>query len=305
MTDVTPLIIDAHQHVWNLERADYPWLGADLTPIDRSVGLDDVRPELRAAGVGATILVQAADSDDDTDNMLDVAHRSPEVVGVVAWVPLDDADRAAERLELLRRDPLVVGVRALTHDYPDPAWLLRREVGAGLTLLEALDVPFDFVASSHHALALIPAISQQHPALRIVIDHLAKPPLTGSPSELADWEDLLAEAAQNPCVSAKISGLYGPADDPGSWTISGMRRVVAYALDVFGSGRLMYGGDWPISVLAGGYSRVWEALSTIFRDLGAEERVGVTSETARQFYRLDPGIVHRARRLQSRVEPSA
>jgi L-fuconolactonase len=88
---VNPLVIDAHQHVWNLDRAAYGWLGPDLPAINRTIEFDEVRPELRASGVTATVLVQSADNAEDTEHMFDVAARNPEVVGVVGWLPLVSA----------------------------------------------------------------------------------------------------------------------------------------------------------------------------------------------------------------------
>ena len=116
-------IIDAHQHVWDPALARYDWLTAESAPINRAIGFDEVRPALREAGVEATVLVQAADNDEDTDVMLRTAESNPEVVAVVAYVPLEQPERAARRLAELRRNPLVVGVRNLIHDIPDPDWL--------------------------------------------------------------------------------------------------------------------------------------------------------------------------------------
>lgn len=288
------MIIDAHQHVWNLERLSYDWLGPDLAPIDRTLTMDDIRPDLRAAGVDATVLVQSADADADTDNMLELARASTEVVAVIAWIPLDDADRAAQRLAELRRDALVVGVRALTHEYADPKWILRPEVDAGLKLLVDSGVTLDIATGGSAALGLLPELSRRHPELRIVIDHLGTPPIGGSDEELAEWHELLAAAAENPLVHAKLSGLHPRSCAWPSHARELIRPVVADALDVFGPGRLMYGGDWPISVLAGGYASVWTAISGLIDELAPTERSRIFGETAAEFYRIDAGRLARA-----------
>jgi len=88
-------VIDSHLHVWDLDRADYPWLGPHLAPIDVSLGLDDVRADLRFTGVDGVVLVQAADNAEDTATMFAVADAAAEVVGVVAWAPLDDPEVTA------------------------------------------------------------------------------------------------------------------------------------------------------------------------------------------------------------------
>ncbi len=93
-----PFVIDAHLHVWDLARAVYPWLGPHLAPIDASLGIDDVRADLRAEGVDAVVLVQAADNVEDSDAMFAVADAAAEVVGVVAWTPLDNRELTERRL---------------------------------------------------------------------------------------------------------------------------------------------------------------------------------------------------------------
>ena len=288
-----PLVIDAHQHVWNLERAHYGWLGPDLAAINRTIEFDELRPELRAAGVSATVLVQSADNAQDTTAMLDVAEANPEVVGVVAWVPLERPAEAADRLAELRRNPLVVGVRTLIHDLPDPDWLLRPDVDEGLGVLEDSDVPFDLVAVLPRHLELVPILAERHPRLRIVIDHLAKPPI--GQGEWEPWWTLIARAAENPMVSAKVSGLYPPGGAATPRSLPELRPLLHRALSVFGADRLMYGGDWPICVLSGGYAAVWEDLSTLIGELTPGEQALVWGDTARSFYRIDAASLAGAR----------
>src|SRR5215831_5078364 len=115
-------VIDSHLHVWDLARADYPWLGPDLAPINVSLSIEDVREDLRLARVDGVILVQAADNAPDTQTMFAVADTAPEVLGVVAWAPLGDPDRTESRIAVLRTDPRFVGVRVLIHDMADREW---------------------------------------------------------------------------------------------------------------------------------------------------------------------------------------
>lgn len=277
------MIIDAHQHVWDLDRSPYPWLGPHVPQWNRTFTFEEVAPHLRRNGVGATVLVQSDDHDGDTDLMLEVADAHPEVVGVVVHVPLDRPDRAARRLEELRGDDRVVGVRNLIHDLPDPDWILRPEVDEGLGVLEAAGVTFDYVAVLPRHLEHVPTLVERHPDLRLVVDHLAKPPVGDPVGE--PWASLMAAAAQGPNVHAKVSGLY-PGSDMGSWTPDGVRPYVERAVELFGASRLMYGGDWPISVAAGGYDRVFAGLAEVLAELPEGDREQVWSGTARRFYRL-------------------
>ncbi|KQQ05458.1 MULTISPECIES: amidohydrolase family protein [unclassified Rathayibacter] len=283
------LVVDAHQHVWDRTKARYDWLGPDLPEIDRSIFFDELRPQLRAAGVDATVLVQSADEAADTDEMLRVAAANPEIAGVVVYVPLERPQEAHDRLAELRRDLHVVGVRNLIHDQPDPDWILRPDVDEGLGVLEAAGVPFDYVAVLPRHLAHLPVLAERHPQLSIVIDHLSKPPIGLGSDE--PWRSLIARAAENPRVVAKVSGLYSATRDAASWTTGQLVPVVEHALACFGAERLMYGGDWPVSLTAGGYARVWAALHEVTADWSEADSARLWGGTAREFYRLDESLV--------------
>lgn len=279
-------VIDAHQHVWDPTRAAYDWLGPDLAPIDGAMTFDELRPHLRRAGVDATVLVQSADNDDDTALMVDTAAAHPQIVAVVAFAPLARPQEVAEHVERFRQDTLIVGVRNLIHNIPDHEWLLRPDVDRGLGVLEDAELSFDLVSVLPEHLALVPTLTKRHPRLRIVIDHLSKPPI-GLP-EREPWRGLIEQAAESPNVFAKVSGLYSATADAGSWTPQAVRPHLSHALEVFGSERLMFGGDWPISVLAGGYDRVWDGLGELFDELPASDRADILGITAQKFYRIDP-----------------
>jgi L-fuconolactonase len=277
-------VIDAHQHVWDLDRGRYAWLTDEMSPIDRTMTQDEVLPQLRRAGVGGVVLVQAADEPEDTELMLDVAERYPQVVGVVAYVPLEHPDLVAVRLERLVSLPVVVGVRNLIHTRPDPDFLLQPGVAASLDLVAAAGLAFDVVSALPRHLELVPLLSEAHPDLRIVVDHLSRPPI--GRRDVEPWWGLIERAARSSQVSAKVSGLY-PDADRRAWSTELVRPFVERALEVFGPDRLMYGGDWPISVLAGGYQQVWEGLTPFYDALNAPERAEVLGGTARRIYRLN------------------
>lgn len=294
------MIIDAHQHVWDLQRGRYDWLGPEHGPIFRTVTEDEVLPELRACGVAGVVLVQAADDAEDTALMLATAAQHPEVVGVVGWVPLEDPDQTAARLPALADDPLVVGVRSLIHDRPEPDFLLRPEVRESLGLVAAAGLAFDVVSVLPRHLEHVPVLAAEHPELRLVVDHLSKPPI-GS-ADLEPWRTLLARAGEHPNVYAKVSGLY-PGHDPLAWSTSLLRPVVAHAVEVFGPDRLMYGGDWPVSVLAGGYTAVWAGLYPLIAELGAPAAAAVLGGTAVAVYRIDPARLAADPRVSRRGRP--
>jgi L-fucono-1,5-lactonase len=276
-------VIDAHQHFWNLEKVSYPWLTPALAPIRRTFEPPDLEPLLRAAGVDATVLVQAADSYEDTDAMLARAGAYPWIAAVVGWVPLDRPDEAAAAVERYRARPAFAGVRHLIHDDPDPDWVVQDAVIEGLGILAAADLTFDLVGVLPRHLEHVVTLAERVPGLRIVIDHLNKPKIKEKGWE--PWATLLARAAECPAVHAKVSGLNTAADRE-HWTAADLRPYVEHALEVFGPRRLMFGSDWPVANLAGDYAKVWRETNAVLADLPEPDRAAVFGETARDFYRI-------------------
>ncbi len=285
-------VIDAHQHVWDLSRSRYDWLDSELAPLDRTIEIDELLPSLRRAGVDGTVMVQSADTYEDTELMLEVAAAHSVVVAVVAYVPLDRPAEVAGRIGTLRGSDLVVGVRNLIHTMPDPQWLLRPEVDESLGLLADAGLTFDLVSELPEHLALVPRLVERHPELRIVIDHLSKPPIGLDVPE--PWWSLIRDAASSPTVYAKVSGLYSATGNLGSWTTDSVRPFLHRAIEVFGASRLMYGGDWPISIRAGGYDRVWDGLHELVSELPAADQRRIWSESAVDFYGIAPSRITRA-----------
>ncbi len=280
------LVIDAHQHLWDLERASYPWLGPALAPLNRTIEFSELKPSLRQWGVDATILVQAADNDEDTDYMLQVASMNPEICAVVGYVPLDRPAEAALRLESLSRMSLFRGARTLSHIDADPDWLLRADVNEGLSLLADLDLSLDVAPVNLRQLRNVTTLAGKHPTLRLVIDHLAKPPVKQGPS--GPWRALIGAAAEHPNVYAKISGLYPTSGDPRDWSSIDLEPFIEFGLEIFGARRLMFGSDWPICILNGGYHKVWSEVSSILDTLSAVDRHWILGQTALHFYRTPP-----------------
>jgi L-fuconolactonase len=167
----------------------------------------------------------------------------------------------------------------------DRDWIVRPQQDASLAYLAEHRIPFDYVTADPSALRHVPTICERHPDLPVVIDHLGKPPVSGSPEQLRSWRDLLARAAESPSVYAKVSGLY-PSGDASAWSTEDLRTIVDAALDIFGTDRLMLGSDWPLAILAGGYRRVWGELARIVGELPAVERDAVLGGTAAAFYGL-------------------
>ena len=274
--------VDAHHHIWALARGDYGWLRPALAPIYRDFTLADLAPLATAADIATTVLVQAAPTVAETRFLLDVARNSGGLArAVVGWADLA-APEAVDTLRELAADPLFKSVRPMLHDLADPAWILRADVQAALAALPALGVRFDALVKSAQLPALLKML-ERNPSLAVVIDHGAKPDIAAAQRE--PWWRLMREAARHPNVHCKLSGLVteaGPA-----WSVDTLRPYVDHLLACFGAARLMWGSDWPVIELGGGFARWRAATERLLADLGAADRDDVLGGTARRFYGLD------------------
>jgi L-fuconolactonase len=267
--------VDAHHHIWRVPRGDYHWL-RPTWPIYRDYDLDDLRPLL--SDVGATVLVQAAATEAETAFLLDAARNSGGLVrAVVGWTDLAATD-AADRVRQLSGEPLLRGLRPMLQDIADVGWILRPELRPALTAMSDTALSLDLLIVPRH-LPLVPELAQRHPDLRLVIDHGAKPAIAARAFE--PWASDIARVARETRAFCKLSGLVTEAGP--NWTEDDIRPYILHLLECFGPQRLMWGSDWPVVDMAGGY-RAWRAVAD--NCVPAEAAAAVFGETARTFYRF-------------------
>lgn len=289
MSETGPRLIDTHLHQWDLDQCAYDWLDADLPPafhqLRRTFHVDEAREHIEATGVTEAVLVQAENSLADTEAMLAVT-ASPDnrVTAVVGWFDLLDPDGAPAALEALQASGPVVGIRHLIHDEPDPDWVLQPAVIESLAVLAEHGMAYDFVGVQLRHLEHVPTLAAAVGDLRIVIDHLNKPPI--GTDDYPRWADLMRAAAGFPNVFAKVSGLHNVTPDA-DWTPDDLRGAFDVALEAFGSGRLMFGSDWPVCNVGGGYRRQVDAFEALIAPLDADATENLRHRTARRAYALD------------------
>ncbi len=235
------------------------------------------------AGIDATVLVQVLNDIDETAEFLAVAGKSELIKGVVGWVDLTAPD-VAVHLDRLSSGPggdRLVGIRHLVEPEPDPEWLTRPDVLAGLRAVRDAGLVYDVLTRPHQLPAALAAV-RAVPDMVFVLDHLSKPDIAGG--VLEPWATHLAALAAEPNVVAKVSGLVTEAGP--QWTVDSLRPCVDAALEAFGPDRLMAGSDWPVCLLAASYDEVFGAASELVAGLSGAERDQVLGGTAERVYRL-------------------
>ncbi len=278
------MIVDAHHHLWDPATADYPWLTDELRVIRRAFTPADLAPELEAAQVEATVLVQTRSSTEETREFLEIARATPFIRGVVGWADVT-APSVGDAIDALRAGPggdRLVGIRHQVHDEPDPDWLLRDDVARGIQAAGAAGLAYDLLIRPRELPAAL-ALARRLPDVRFVIDHLAKPPIASG--DLEPWRSRIAGFGELEHVACKVSGLVTEAAWT-SWTRADLQPYVDHAVDVFGSGRLVFGSDWPVCLLAASYRQVVEAARTTLEGLTDSERAAIFGENAVRIYRI-------------------
>ena len=272
------MIVDAHFHCWHLARGDYGWLTPALAPIYRDVGVADWYEQAAPHGVACGILVQAAPTEAETAFLLAQGRAHAMVAGVVGWVDMLAPDAAA-RVRQLATNPLLKGLRPMLQDIADLRWVLMPALKPALDAMTECGLVFDALVKPEH-LPHILDLAQRHPALRIVIDHAAKPGI--AQGQWQPWADDLARIADRTSAMCKLSGLFTEAERPlGS---DAVRRWATHALACFGPGRVVWGSDWPVLELAAGYAAWWCETQELLAGFTAPERDAVLGGNAEQFY---------------------
>jgi len=276
------MIVDAHQHFWQVGRFDYPWMSSSVEVLYQDYLPDQLEPILAENGVSKTVLVQASNSVEESRWLLSLADLHPFIAGVVGWVDLmsPDVDR---QLDELSAHSKFKGVRHLVESEPEDDWLVQPEVLRGLRRLADYGLSFDLLVHTRH-LKYVPTVADSCPALSLVIDHMAKPPIASG--EVTGWFNELKPVAVNTNMQCKLSGLITEANWT-TWTADDLRPFIESALELFDAERLMFGSDHPVCLLAGSYNRVLDSFQEILVGLSEHDRELIFAKNAATFYRLN------------------
>jgi L-fuconolactonase len=236
-------MIDTHVHLWRLGRNCCSWPTPDLAPIYRDFTLEDVRALTGAAGVERVIVVQSQEADADTAWLLSIAS-DPLIAGVVGWTDFLDPD-AATAIGRLASNSRLRGLRPMVQDR-EADWYDAPDLDPAFAAMTTLDLVLDALVRPPHLPSLLRLV-MRHPDLRIVVDHGAKP----VPNDLTIWSKQMSLLASLPNVSCKLSGLL--TELPPGAPAADVAPIFEHLWNAFGAERLMWGSDWPVLTLAGGY----------------------------------------------------
>jgi L-fuconolactonase len=277
-------VIDAHHHFWRVGAQEQPWRDDRHATIARDYGPADLATELTAAGVEQTVLIQSVDEPAENDRLADYVAEAPFVAAAVGWLPLSDP--AAARAELARlRIPKLSGVRCLIGKDPLD-WLAKPDSVELFTQLAADELSWDVVPVTAAQTAAVTALAHAVPELRIVVDHLGRPPIDSDGWE--PWAGQLRQLSQCPGIALKVSLGIDLLTALTTWP-GNLDRYLRWAVECFGADRLMLASNWPVVGLRAGYQEAWSSLrASVGRVLDdPNDLAAVLGGTAAHHYRIN------------------
>jgi len=273
--------VDSHNHFWQLSRGDYSWLTSGLEELYQDFLPEQLAEELATSDVEQTILIQAADTAEETLFLLEIAKNTKFVAGVVGWVNMEDP-LAIAQLESLAKNPYFKGIRPMLQDIDDVNWILKDEFTPIFEFMTKKRLTFDALIRPMH-LPNIQLLAKRHPKLKIVINHCAKPDLSKESNEL--WRKQLANTAEFSNVYIKLSGLLTEAD-LGEVLQEVIQPYFDHVMTLFGANRVMWGSDWPVIKLNGDYDIWVEMTKNLLKNYSFKDKRKIWSLNAKHFYNL-------------------
>ena len=274
--------IDAHLHVWQPSRLDYPWLAGEPA-LNRAYLPADLANATHR--ITAAVMVEAGrhpeQAIDEVEFVEELAAQGPPIVAMVAHASLERGADARAELAALARHPLVVGVRRNVQDEP-AGFAVADPFVAGVRLLADHGYPFDLCVR-HRQLPEVTELVSRVPEVTFVLDHLGKPGVVEHRTE--PWREDIRRLAGLPNVVCKLSGLTTEADHA-AWTPADVLPYLRHVLAEFGAQRCMFGSDWPVATLATSYDRWMDVVEQALDGCSAAEREAVAAGTARRVYGL-------------------
>ncbi|MBZ5855930.1 amidohydrolase family protein [Flavihumibacter profundi] len=273
--------IDAHQHFWKFDPVRDAWINEDMHLIRRDFMPEDLLPELVAAGISGTIAVQADQSENETEFLLELSRQNDFIKGVVGWVDLCSGG-IEERLQYFKQFEKIRGFRHVLQGEADRAFMLTPAFLKGISLLRKFGFTYDILIYPDQ-LTYSLTLCRNFPDQPFIIDHLAKPYI--KKGEISDWKRDISAFKSCDNVYCKVSGIITEANWE-TWKADDIFPYLDVVVETFGVDRLVFGSDWPVCRVAGNYQRVKGLTDQYFSSFTASEKDKFYGGNATIFYKL-------------------
>jgi L-fuconolactonase len=274
--------LDAHQHFWHYSPSEHTWMTDQMQALRHDFLPQDLRPLLAGIHFDGSVAVQARQSLEETNWLLELAEKYDFIKGVVGWVDLR-SEKLREQLNRFARHPKLVGVRHVVHDEPDDNFMLRPDFRGGIAQLREFDLTYDLLLFPKH-LAIAAQLVEEFPEQPFVLDHIAKPSI--AEQLFSPWQKDLLQLAKFPNVFCKLSGMVTEAQWK-QWRPQDFHRYLDIVFAAFGWSRLMIGSDWPVCTLSGEYGVVMQIVMDYVQKYSLEAQAAMLGDTCARFYQID------------------
>lgn len=275
------MIIDSHQHFWNYNSQRHSWISEDMNAIRRDFLPEDLYSLYKANDISGCIAVQADQTLDENQFLLQLCQEHKFIKGVIGWVDFQQ-DGVESILEEHDYQPLIKGYRHVVQNESDNTFLLRPRFVEGISFLKNRNLVYEILVYWHQLPAVL-EFAKLFPNQQFVVDHIAKPDIKNK--YRSAWELLIKELAKFSNVSCKISGMVTEADF-NNWDLDQFLPYMDVVLEAFGSDRIMYGSDWPVCLVAANYSQVLHIAKSFANQLSTDEQANFFYKNALRTYNL-------------------
>lgn len=275
------MVIDSHQHFWKYEPVKHSWIDDDMSVIRKNFLPSDLAKVYQENGINGCIAVQADQTLEETDFLIDLASKNDFIKGIVGWVDLR-SENIEDVLEKYSQFKIVKGFRHVVQGEADHNFLLRPNFSRGISLLEKHNFTYDILVFPHQLGSVLEFV-KKFPNQKFVIDHIAKPYIKDGYFE--GWATMMTAIGKHENVSCKMSGMVTEADF-NTWTPAQIQPYMNTVLEGFGSKRVLFGSDWPVCLIAGNYSKIKKLTTDFISQFSQIEQNSIMGNNAIEFYNL-------------------
>lgn len=276
--------IDSHQHFWQFNSTKHFWIDESMQAIRKSFSPNDLQKEIVSVGIEGTIAVQADETEKENSYLLNLSDENDFVKAIVGWIDLKALD-AIERMQYWKKYEKIKGFRCIMQGQEDSSYLTNKDFLENIKKLAPYGYTYDLLVYHHQFPSLIKFV-EKLPDNRLILDHLGKPDIKNK--NIKDWKANLKILAQHPSIYCKLSGMITEADY-GRWTYEDLKPYLEAAAEYFGVDRICFGTDWPVCLLAGSYTQVYEIIDKFSNQLSTDEKNKLLGLNSMKFYTIKNG----------------
>lgn len=274
--------IDTHQHFWKYNPQRDAWIDESMTKIRKDFMPEDLNPHLLANNIDGCISVQANQSEDETEFLLSCAKKNDFIKGVIGWLDIRDPN-LKNRLDHFSKNSKFKGLRHIVQAESDMNFMQRDDFQNGISCLKDYNLVYEILIQANQLPSAI-QLGKDFPDQKFVLNHCSKPMIKSKIFE--PWATHIKRLAEQKNVFCKISGLPTEADW-NNWTEEDIKPYLSICVEAFGIPRVMFGSDWPVSLLACSYEKSVKLISNYIKELTISEQNKIMGENALQFYNLE------------------